>query len=38
LKKFKYFALKHKAAQFNIQASIGIPPKVDVGLSFNLKE
>lgn len=38
LKELREFAKKNKATQFNIQASIGIPFKVDVGLTFALKD
>jgi hypothetical protein len=38
LEELKEFTKKYKATQFNIQASVGIPFKVDVGLTFTLKD
>jgi hypothetical protein len=38
LKKLKEFAKKSNASQFNILATIGVSFKVDVGLTFTLKD
>ena len=38
LKKLRDFASEYKADQFNIRASIGWPPKIDVGLTFSLSK
>lgn len=38
LKKLREFANKHKADQLNIQATLGWPPKIDLGLTFTLSE
>lgn len=38
LRKLREFANKHKANQLNIQANIGFPPKIDLGVTFTRNE
>lgn len=38
LKRMKDFASETQADQFNIDASMGWPPRIKVGLSFDLSE
>jgi hypothetical protein len=38
LRKLREFANNHKANQLSIQATIGFPPKIDLGLTFTRNE
>jgi len=38
LRKLREFANKNKANQLSIQATIGFPPKIDLGLTFTRNE
>ena len=38
LRKLREFASEHKAYQININASIGWPPKIDVGMTFSVSD